>query len=69
MEINRVKERLAAGGVSLGTMVFEYASTGVARLAAEARRLGYHATAVDELIQQAQSILARVEGKIPAAER
>jgi 2-keto-3-deoxy-L-rhamnonate aldolase RhmA len=36
MEPNRVKEKLAAGGVSIGTMVFEFATTGVARLAAEA---------------------------------
>src|SRR5262245_40905346 len=36
MEVNRIKQKLAAGGVSLGTMVFEFATTGVARLAAEA---------------------------------
>lgn len=36
MRSNRVKSLLGAGGVSLGTMVFEFHSTGVARLAAEA---------------------------------
>jgi 2-keto-3-deoxy-L-rhamnonate aldolase RhmA len=33
---NPVKRRLAAGGVALGTMVTEFATTGVARLAAAA---------------------------------
>jgi 2-keto-3-deoxy-L-rhamnonate aldolase RhmA len=33
---NRVKEKLAAGGVSLGTFVFEFATTGIARIAAVA---------------------------------
>src|SRR5262245_29492538 len=36
MEPNRVKEKLASGGTSIGTMVFEFATTGVARIAAEA---------------------------------
>lgn len=36
MRENKVKRALRAGGVSLGTMVFEFATTGVARLAAEA---------------------------------
>jgi len=33
---NSVKSKIAAGGVSIGTMVFEFATTGIARLAAEA---------------------------------
>jgi 2-keto-3-deoxy-L-rhamnonate aldolase RhmA len=33
---NPVKSKIAAGGVSIGTMVFEFATTGIARLAAEA---------------------------------
>jgi len=33
---NAIKERLSAGGVSIGTMVFEFATTGIARIAAEA---------------------------------
>lgn len=36
MRTNRVKETLKRGGVSLGTMVFEFDSTGIGRLAAEA---------------------------------
>jgi Flp pilus assembly protein TadD len=36
------------------------------RLAAEARRLGYHGTAVDDLVRQAQTLLARVEGSVTA---
>jgi 2-dehydro-3-deoxyglucarate aldolase/4-hydroxy-2-oxoheptanedioate aldolase len=36
MRPNRVKAVLRDGGVSLGTMVFEFASTGIGRLAAEA---------------------------------
>lgn len=36
MRENKVKRSLRAGGVSLGTMVMEFSSTGVARLAAEA---------------------------------
>jgi 2-dehydro-3-deoxyglucarate aldolase/4-hydroxy-2-oxoheptanedioate aldolase len=36
MKTNHVKQRLYSGGVSLGTMVFEFATTGIARLAAEA---------------------------------
>jgi 2-keto-3-deoxy-L-rhamnonate aldolase RhmA len=36
MRANRVKRKLAEGGVVLGTMVFEFATTGIARLAAAA---------------------------------
>jgi len=36
MKPNRVKATLAAGGVSVGTFVFEFATTGIARLAAGA---------------------------------
>ena len=36
MRENPVKRTLAAGGVAIGTMVFEFASSGVARIAAEA---------------------------------
>jgi 2-keto-3-deoxy-L-rhamnonate aldolase RhmA len=36
MRENPVKRRLADGGVALGTMVFEFATTGIARLAAGA---------------------------------
>lgn len=36
MRANRVKRTLREGGVALGTMVMEFATTGVARLAAEA---------------------------------
>jgi 2-keto-3-deoxy-L-rhamnonate aldolase RhmA len=36
MRENPVKRRLAEGGVALGTMVFEFATTGIARLAAGA---------------------------------
>jgi 2-dehydro-3-deoxyglucarate aldolase/4-hydroxy-2-oxoheptanedioate aldolase len=36
MRSNPIKQQLRSGGVSLGTMVFEFASTGIARLAAEA---------------------------------
>src|ERR1051325_3968585 len=36
MRANPVKRKLRDGGVSLGTMVFEFATTGIARLAAGA---------------------------------
>src|SRR5215470_907952 len=36
MRTNTVKRTLLAGGVSLGTMVFEFSSTGIGRLAATA---------------------------------
>lgn len=36
MRVNPVKRTLAAGGVALGTMVFEFNSTGIARIAANA---------------------------------
>jgi 2-dehydro-3-deoxyglucarate aldolase/4-hydroxy-2-oxoheptanedioate aldolase len=36
MNPNSVKTKITAGGVSIGAMVFEFASTGIARLAAEA---------------------------------
>ena len=36
MRINHVKRALAGGGVSIGTMMFEFATTGIARIAAEA---------------------------------
>jgi 2-dehydro-3-deoxyglucarate aldolase/4-hydroxy-2-oxoheptanedioate aldolase len=36
MRRNHVKEKIRAGGVSIGTFVFEFNTTGVARLAAEA---------------------------------
>ncbi len=36
MRENRVKRTLREGGVALGTMVFEFASTGIARIAAAA---------------------------------
>lgn len=36
MPINPVKRRLRAGEVALGTMMFEFATTGIARVAAEA---------------------------------
>lgn len=35
MRTNHVKSKLAAGGVSIGTFVFEFATTGIGRLAAE----------------------------------
>lgn len=36
MKTNRVKQRLQQGGISLGTMVFEFNTTGIGRLTAEA---------------------------------
>ena len=36
MRINRVKRTLADGGVSIGTMMMEFSTTGIARIAAEA---------------------------------
>jgi 2-keto-3-deoxy-L-rhamnonate aldolase RhmA len=36
MRANRVKRTLAAGGVALGTMVFEFSSTGIGRIIAAA---------------------------------
>ncbi|HEU0116125.1 MAG TPA: aldolase/citrate lyase family protein [Thermomicrobiales bacterium] len=36
MRANRVKRTLQAGGVSIGTMVFEFSSTGIGRIAAAA---------------------------------
>ena len=36
MRENKVKRTLARGGVSLGTMVFEFSTTGIGRIAAEA---------------------------------
>ena len=36
MRANRVKRALAAGERSLGTMVFEFPTTGIGRIAAEA---------------------------------
>jgi 2-keto-3-deoxy-L-rhamnonate aldolase RhmA len=36
MTHNGIKEKLTAGGVSIGTFVFEFATTGIARIAAEA---------------------------------
>lgn len=36
MRENRVKRTLAAGGTALGTMVFEFSTSGIGRLAAEA---------------------------------
>src|SRR5215210_3617659 len=36
MRPNRVKRRLSEGGVSIGTFVLEFATTGMARIAAEA---------------------------------
>ena len=34
--MNRVKQTLAAGGSALGTMIFEFSTTGIGRIAAEA---------------------------------
>jgi 2-dehydro-3-deoxyglucarate aldolase/4-hydroxy-2-oxoheptanedioate aldolase len=36
MRINSVKRRLEAGGFAIGTMMFEFSTTGIARIAAEA---------------------------------
>jgi 2-keto-3-deoxy-L-rhamnonate aldolase RhmA len=36
MRRNQVKEKLGTGGMAVGTMVFEFATTGIARLAGEA---------------------------------
>jgi 2-keto-3-deoxy-L-rhamnonate aldolase RhmA len=36
MRDNRVKQALAAGGVSVGTMMIEFNTTGIARIAAAA---------------------------------
>ncbi len=36
MRANRVKQTLSSGGTALGTMVFEFSSTGIARIAATA---------------------------------
>lgn len=36
MRTNRVKQKLQAGGVSIGTFMFEFNTTGIGRLAAEA---------------------------------
>lgn len=36
MRINQVKRKLTAGGVSIGTFIFEFSTTGIARIAAAA---------------------------------
>lgn len=36
MRVNRVKQALREGGVSLGTMIFEFNTTGIAQIAAQA---------------------------------
>ena len=36
MKLNPIKRRLQAGGVAIGTFMFEFNSTGIARIAAEA---------------------------------
>ena len=36
MRINTVKQTLASGGVSIGTFIFEFSTTGIGRIAAEA---------------------------------
>src|SRR3954451_3304545 len=36
MRTNPVKKKLRAGGTALGTMIFEFATTGIARIAAAA---------------------------------
>ena len=36
MNINKVKRTLKEGGTAIGTMVFEFSTPGIARLAAEA---------------------------------
>jgi 2-keto-3-deoxy-L-rhamnonate aldolase RhmA len=36
MKVNRVKSAIQSGGVSIGTFVFEFSTTGIARLASEA---------------------------------
>src|SRR5947209_8678849 len=36
MRTNSVKQKLRAGGTAIGTMVFEFATTGIARIAAAA---------------------------------
>ena len=36
MNTNRVKERILSGGISIGTFIFEFCTTGIGRLAANA---------------------------------
>ena len=36
MNINQVKEKILSGGISIGTFIFEFCTTGIARLAANA---------------------------------
>lgn len=36
MKTNQVKRNLAAGGISIGTFIFEFSTSGIARIAAEA---------------------------------
>ena len=36
MKINTVKQKITSGGTSIGTFIFEFNTTGIARLAAQA---------------------------------
>src|SRR4051794_6818031 len=36
MRVNHVKQKLQAGGLSIGTFVFEFSTTGIGRIAAQA---------------------------------
>lgn len=75
MRANHVKEKLQSGGVSLGTFVFEFSTSGIARIAAEAgaefaifdmEHTGWSVETIRRLVASAGSLVPLV--RVPAAE-
>src|SRR5688572_6861140 len=77
MRTNLVKQRLRSGGVSLGTMVFEFATTGIARLSAEAgaefviydmEHTGWSVDTIRMLLATSQGLPIAPMVRVPATE-
>jgi len=77
MQTNPVKERLVGGGVAFGTFVFEFSTTGIARIAAEAgaefvifdmEHTGWSVETIRMLIATSRGTSAAPLVRVPATE-
>ena len=77
MKINTVKQKITSGGTSIGTFIFEFNTTGIARLAAQAgaefaifdmEHTGWNAETIRMLVATSRSTALVPLVRIPATE-
>ena len=77
MKINTVKQKITSGGTSIGTFIFEFNTTGISRLAAQAgaefaifdmEHTGWNAETIRMLVATSRSTALVPLVRIPATE-